>query len=174
MNGKTNGNAKHKPSLIPGFTDTAILRLRSGAHHTAEEGTIGINRNSKNPANLTFGIPPDIAEQVGFTDGDKVSIHFKGMTFIIVKGGHRMLKKDGVQLRCNTAPLYLIDERVRVKAEVVPADLSDKDNPVPAYVKFTLPTTARKNPKYFADATQDEPLDTSGLSTEDADYDDEK
>lgn len=153
-------NSKIKPfvpALIPGFIDTSAIRLKGG--NNAELGTIGVNANAKSPTNLVFSISPDLAEKAGLTGDDKVSIHFKGKTFIIMKGGHRMLKKDGSQLRCGTASLYLIDEHARVKAEVVAADLSDKERPVPAYIKFELPDNAKKNPKYFKLPDQDDPTD---------------
>ncbi len=165
-------NTAIKMSIIPGFTDTALLRA-GGKGANVTPGTVGINRNHTSPTNLVFSIAPDLCVAAGLTDEDKVSIMFKGTTFIVVKGGHRLLAKEGLQLRCTTSALYLIEERVRVAATVVPADLTDPANPVPAYIQFTLPTTAKKNPKYFKmDAGGGEVMDVP--DNEGADFDDSK
>lgn len=104
-----------EPDLLDGFIDVSCARKSPVTY--VDPKTIGLNANGK-ASNTVICLGEDIWKELGYKEGDAVSLLLNGTQAAIVRGGIRILSKTGTQLRANFPKIIITEEGHRIRPTI--------------------------------------------------------
>lgn len=104
-----------EPDLLEDFIDVSCARKSPATY--VDPKTIGLNANSKGTSTIIC-LGEDIWKELGYKEGDMVSLLLNGTQAAIVRGGIRVLSKTGTQLRANFPKIIITKEGHRIRPTI--------------------------------------------------------